>query len=148
MKALLLLFVMFVVLPLSAAAQGGSGSGRGTGGGGGQEEPRYNTATVATFEGLVSTISSHTGKRGTPRSRVTLKTNDGSVLIHIGPTAFLDFKGFHPAVGDHFVVIGSKVKEDDGSEMVIVRQITRGKTVLMMRNEEGRPLWDEKFKGR
>ncbi|MEO8683131.1 MAG: hypothetical protein ABI665_29060 [Vicinamibacterales bacterium] len=147
MKTLLIGIVMLIALPLAAAAQGGGGGGRGTGGGGGQEEPTYNKGSVSTLTGVVTALGSHLGKRGTPRSRATLKAGDASMLIHIGPTAFLDAKDFHLSVGDRVTVIGSKVKEDDGTEMVIVRQITRGTTVLMMRDEEGRPLWDDKYKG-
>ena len=148
MKELLFCLTVLVALPLCAAAQGGGGGGRGTGGGGGgQDEPTYKTATVGTFTGVVSALSSKTGKRGTSRARATVTTSDGAVLIHIGPTAFLDAKDFHLGIGDRVTVIGSRVKEDDGSELVIVRQITRGATVLMMRNEDGRPLWDEKYKG-
>jgi len=147
MNRLCLSVALLLALPVLSAAQGGGGGGRGPGGGGDQDEPRFDTSTVATYTGVVTALSSKTGKRGAPRSRLTLRTSGGDMLIHIGPTAFLDARSFHPSVGDRLTVIGSRVKEDDGTEMVIVRQITRGKTVLIMRSEDGRPLWDEKYKG-
>jgi hypothetical protein len=111
----------------------------------GQDEPRYDTSTVATFTGIVGAVSLHTGRRGNPRTRAMLKTKDGIVQIHIGPTSFLQDRQVEIAEGDSLTVIGSRVSEDSG-ELIIVRQLTRGKQVLMLRNEDGRPLWDERFK--
>jgi len=109
------------------------------------DEPRYNKATVGSFTGVVTGISTHTGRRGTPRTRATLKTKDGIVEIHVGPTSFLNEKGLYLAAGDAVAVIGSKVKENAG-ELVIVRQVTKGEQILLLRNEEGRPLWEERHK--
>lgn len=110
------------------------------------DEPRYDTNTVATFAGVVSALSSHTGRRGTPRTRATIKTNDGLTLLHIGPTSFLNEMKLRLAEGDSLTVIGSRVRDAENQELVIVRELTKGKQVLALRNTEGRPLWDERFK--
>lgn len=111
-----------------------------------QDEPRYDTRTVATFSGTVSAVGSHTGKRGNPRTRVTLKTKDGAVELHLGPTVFLEEKKLNLTAGDSITAIGSRVKQEDGSDLIIVREVTRGSQVLKLRNEEGRPLWEERHK--
>ena len=111
-----------------------------------QDEPRYDTRTVATFSGVVSAVGSHTGKRGNPRTRVTLKTKDGAVELHLGPTVFLEEKKLILKAGDAITAIGSRVLQEDRSELIIVRQVTRGSQVLPLRNEEGRPLWEERHK--
>ena len=114
-------------------------------GGAGQDEPRYDTSSVGSVTGTVTEVSTHLGQRGTARTRVLLKTKDGAVLVHVGPTSFLKDKAFELAKGDTVTVIGSKVKGDAG-DMVIVKQITRGNETLMMRDENGRRLWDDAFR--
>jgi len=111
-----------------------------------QEEPRYDTGTVASFSGTVTAVGAHIGKRGNPRTRVTIDTKAGPVELHLGPTLFLDEKKLTFAKGDSITVIGSKVKQDDGSNLVIARHVTKGVQVLELRNEEGRPLWEDRHK--
>ena len=128
---LLAIVIGFVVLPPSMQ---------------GQQEPRYDTRTVGTFSGVVSKIGSHEGKRGHARTRLSLKTKDGTVELHLGPTVFLDEKGFRFAEGDSLTAIGSRVPEEGGGELIIVRHITKGKQALALRDEEGRPLWEDRHK--
>jgi DNA polymerase III alpha subunit len=113
---------------------------------GAQQEPRYDVQTVGTFVGTVTAVGSHTGKRGNARTRVTIDTKAGPVELHLGPTVFLDEKKLTFAKGDQITVLGSRVKQDDGRELVIARQVTKGTQVLKLRNEEGRPLWEERHK--
>jgi hypothetical protein len=112
---------------------------------GNQEEPKYDRTTVGTYTGVVSAISSHTGQRGTPRARATLRMDNGTIEIHIGPTSFLDAKGMRLAVGDRIIVSGSQVKQD-GIDLVIVSQLTKGTQVLVLRDAQGRGVWGEEYK--
>jgi hypothetical protein len=111
-----------------------------------QTEPRYDPHSVETLSGVVSRIGSHTGKRGTPRTRATLKTARGPVEVHLGPTVFLEENKLRLAPGNRITVTGSRVRQDDGGELVIVREVTKGRQVLRLRNEAGRPLWEERHK--
>jgi hypothetical protein len=111
-----------------------------------QDEPTYRVESEVTIAGTVTRLSVHTGKRGTPRSRATLKTTDGTdAEIHIGPSGFVHDKGMELAVGDVVSVVGSQVIADD-APLVIVRRLSRGQQVLDLRNPAGRPLWEDRYK--
>jgi hypothetical protein len=109
------------------------------------EEPSYRRDTVRQVTGVVERVGLHTGRRGTPRSRVTVRTPEGVVEVHLGPTSFLSEKGMTPALRETIEVVGSLVTQGDG-QLVIAREIrTRGR-LLLLRDEAGRPLWEERHK--
>jgi len=86
-----------------------------------QEEPKYDTRTVGTYEGVVTAVGSHTGRRGNPRTRVTLKTKDGTIELHLGPTVFLDDKKLRLAEGDKITAIESRVRQESGGLIIVDR---------------------------
>lgn len=60
--------------------------------------------------------------------------------IHLGPAAFVKGKNFPLAKGDEIDVTGSKVAYEAGTSL-IAKEVRKGESVLVLRDEQGRPLW-------
>jgi hypothetical protein len=71
---------------------------------------------------------------------VTLKTSTESIVVHLGPAAYLKEKGFVIEAGDHLEILGSRVKVADES-VVLAREVKKGERTLTLRDGSGRPLW-------
>ena len=125
-----------VVVAAAAAATAQQRGGPGAG------MPRYDKATETTVSGTVDEVRAQqaccgSGGGGT---HLTLATPDGTFDVHVGPTRWLTSKQFSVAKGDRLDVIGSKVTIG-GQEALIARQVTRDGTSIVLRNENGFPLW-------
>jgi hypothetical protein len=128
--------LLSALLGQTASAQ----SGRATGQGG-----RYDPSTESKLSGQVSAVENvmppdRTGRQGMGGLHLTLKTSTESVVVHLGPAAFLKEKNFVVAVGDDLEILGSRVKLGDES-VLIAREIKQGERTLTLRDASGRPLW-------
>ncbi|HEX6804200.1 MAG TPA: hypothetical protein VF133_11025 [Terriglobales bacterium] len=140
--ATLIILGLFIALE-SAAQMRGRGQGRMGG-------PFYNTGTELTITGTVEEVQQVTGQMGTgqgwtcPRgwsgTHLMLKTDAGTMLVHVGPSAYLASKNFSIAKGDQLTILGSKVQYQ-ASDFLIAKEITKGDQVLTLRNSAGFPLW-------
>jgi len=127
--ALALLALM--VLPF-AYAQQAPGPGQG--------KRMYNPATETTVKGTVEAVKTVTGRHGWNGTHLTLKADDKSIDVHLGPASFLKEKGFSFAKGDQIEVTGSKV-EYSGAETIIAREVKKDGKTLVLRNAQGIPEW-------
>jgi len=147
MKKLMELMVLFIVTlalvcPVLAQPQpGGSGPGMGMGSGMG---PRiYNPQTVTTVKGQVErlqTIDMGRRGRGMTLQEVFLKTDQGSLRVHLGPAWYLEQQQAALKVGDAMEVTGSKVTLNQEPTIIAKELRVNGKTVKL-RDEQGFPLW-------
>jgi hypothetical protein len=71
---------------------------------------------------------------------VTLKTDGGSLDVHLGPTDYWKKNGFELAKGDSIEVSGSKSKVD-GTEILLAREVKKGDKAVVLRNAQGVPAW-------
>lgn len=143
-----------LVLPFTYAQQG-----RGPG----QGARLYNPANETTVKGTVEEVKSVTGRRGWSGTHLILRTEtnitdvqesiekgkvvnesikkeDGTVDVHLGPAAFLKDKGFTFAKGDKVEVTGARTSFGN-SEAVIAREVKRGSETLTLRDAQGFPKW-------
>jgi len=120
-----------LVLPF-AYAQRGPGPG--------QRTRMYNPATETTVKGTVEEVKTITGRHGWNGTHLTLKTEDKTIDVHLGPEAFLKKEGFNFAKGEQVEVTGSKT-EYAGSEAIIAREVKKDGKTLVLRNEQGIPKW-------
>ena len=119
MKNTKVAMVMVLCLALAGPAlaqtgPGGMGTGRGMGMGAGMGPRLYNPQTVTTVTGQVEKLEDLPsmgggGGRGMQYRGVTLKTGQGSLMVHLGPAWYLDEKKFTVKVGDTVEATGSKV---------------------------------------
>jgi hypothetical protein len=73
-------------------------------------------------------------------TRLFLKTDTGTVEIHLGPTAFLTEKKVTIRTGETLEVIGSRVTVGE-SQVVLARDVRKGDLEWTLRDAEGQPLW-------
>ena len=100
----------------------------------------YNPATEVTVRGTVEDVSQVTRGRSWGGTHLTLKTDQGTLDVHLGPTNFLEAKKFSVAKGDQVEVVGSKV-QIQGTDALIAREITKGDQKLTLRDAQGIPVW-------
>ncbi len=139
MKKIMGLIVILTALALvgPALAQPGPGGGMGPGGMGGR---LYNPQTVATVKGTVEKVEEVTMARGMAVRELRLKTDQGSLLVHLGPAWYLDEKKFVVKVEDTVEVTGSQVTLNN-QPALIAREVTIGGATLKLRDDQGVPVW-------
>jgi hypothetical protein len=127
--------------------------GGGPGGGRNMRGPLYDVSTETTLKGTVEEVQQLTAQtagsnqpmwgncpRGWTGTHIVLKTDEGALAVHVGPSAFLSQKNFTLAKGDKVTITGSKLQYQ-GSDFLIAKEITKGDQVLTLRDANGFPLW-------
>jgi hypothetical protein len=130
---------------LAQTGPGGMGMGSGKGMGAGMGPRLYNPQTVATVTGPVEKLEDLPsmgggGGRGMQYRGVTLKTGQGSLMVHLGPVWYLDEKKLAVKVGDTVEATGSKVTLNN-QPALIAREVKVNGTTLKLRDDQGLPLW-------
>jgi hypothetical protein len=130
-------------LAVSQAMAGPWGGWRGSGGwgmGGGYQR-MYNPATVETVPGTVESIDRIAPMKGmNPGVHVTLKTEKGTVSVHLGPEWYVERLDTKLAEGDSVEVKGSRITYD-GKPAIIAAEVKKGDAILKLRDENGIPAW-------
>ena len=102
----------------------------------------YNTGTEMTITGTVEAVTQVThGMR--PGTHLTVRTNEGSLEVLLGPADFISGKGFAFQKGDPVKVTGSKVA-GGGREALIARMVETGDKTLILRDKYGIPAWSRR----
>ncbi len=99
--------------------------------------PKNESTIAGTVEEVQEFFCPVTDDRGT---HVKLKTEDGTVMVHVAMSRFLrDHKiSFNP--GERWQVTGAKIRFE-GRQGMIARQMARGGEVYTLRDTSGKPLW-------
>jgi hypothetical protein len=119
--------VLLIILPAGAQGPGGNG----------KRAPMYNPSTEMTVTGTVEEVAHPGGWGGT---HLTLKTEKGTLDVHLGPSRFLAEKQFTFAKGDRIEVTNSKVAYA-GGDALAARVVKRGDKTLTLRDSSGIPRW-------
>jgi hypothetical protein len=135
-----LLVVATVMLAVPASAQRGPGQ-------------LYDPKSMVSVQGQVEKVETVSrqgrrggaGKSGRELQLVYLKTLQGPVVVHLGPSRFLEQQQFTPKVGDAMSVTGSKVITGKG-EVVLAAEVKSGSNTITLRDTQGIPLWSHKAK--
>jgi hypothetical protein len=106
----------------------------------------YDPATETTLKGTVEAVTQPTRGRmmGT---HLTVKAGEESCEVMLGPSKFINSKGFSFVKGDSVEIKGSKVTMD-GKEHVIAREVVKDGKTLTLRDKNGVPEWAGRGKGR
>jgi len=105
--------------------------------------PLYNPATEITVTGTVEAENKITGRQGWGGTHLQLKTESETLDVHVGPSWFLSQNKVTFAKGDQIEVTGSKVKFAN-ADALLAREITKGGQKLILRNENGFPVWSRR----
>jgi hypothetical protein len=128
----ILMMTLIVAWPQLAYCQGmGAGIGAGR---------IYNPTTETTVTGTVEQVRTISRGGGWGGTHLDLKSDSGTFDVHVGPTSFLQSKGFTFAKGDQIQVTGSKVAFEN-HDAIIAREVKKGDKVLTLRNAQGIPEW-------
>ena len=104
--------------------------------------PRYDPSTEVTLSGTVEKVEKISETQcpwcegGT---HIWIEAEGARHEVHLGPSSFLDEKGWTFEEGDPIQVTGSKVELRD-TAYIVARQVTMGEKVLTLRDERGIPL--------
>ena len=115
---------------------------------GAQSGRLYDPKNVVTIQGQVEKVEtkSRPGRRGGEEKPgrqaqiAYLKTDQGTVLVHLGPARFLEEQQFAPKVGDTMSVTGSKLTTGRG-EVILAAEVKSGGRTLTLRDAQGIPVW-------
>ena len=127
--------------PVLAQPAGGQGMGPGQGGGMGPGRgmgKMYNPQTVTTIKGTVESVGPK-GRRGQHESRI-IKTDQGSIMVHLGPTQYMNQLQIQLNPGDVVEVTGSTMAKA-GKTMLLAKEVTVNGKTFKLRDDQGLPLW-------
>jgi hypothetical protein len=96
-----------------------------------------------TITGKVSRVYTETLQDNMyPGMAVLIDTKDkGQVRVHLGPVWYLERQEFRLTPGQEVQVQGICLDEK-GKKRLIASQVTVGDSVLLLRDREGRPMWE------
>jgi hypothetical protein len=137
----MILGVSTLLLTTRAFAQGFRWRGGGGWGAGGQYGRLYDVKTVATISGEVTSVHEMTPFKGMGRGvHLMLKTDTGTISVHLGPAWYVEHQDTNIAAGDKIEVKGSRITYE-GKPTIIAAEIHKGSEVLMLRDANGIPMW-------
>ncbi len=105
----------------------------------GSTAPKYNVASEVTINGTVDEIRNVPGPL--EGIHVVLKSENETILVHLAPEKFLKELETSFNKGDELEVIGCKIKDAEGNDELLARQVTRNKNELLLRDKKGTPIW-------
>jgi hypothetical protein len=100
----------------------------------------YNLKTETTVKGTIENVQLEAGTNGGQGTHLLLKTDSGTLPVHVGPSAYIAKKQFSFSKGDEIKVLGSKVSVG-GKGTLLAREITKGGKTLVLRDAQGIPEW-------
>jgi hypothetical protein len=125
------------------AAPPAQGNPPGAGAGAPPPPPRYDKKTETTVKGPIDEVKLIDTPSGVQGTHLMIKQGKETIEVFVGPTAFLERQKFPLAKGDAVEVTGSRVTIN-GIPALLARQIRKADTILILRDETGRPVWAPK----
>jgi hypothetical protein len=96
---------------------------------------------VVQLRGEVVDVYQTSSKRGLRSGvYVLLQTNEDTLEVSLGPNWYLEEQQFSLEPDDWILVEGTRTRKGGTSSLMAYR-VTRGEQVLMLRDENGMPLW-------
>ena len=74
-------------------------------------------------------------------AHVVLRTADARILVHVAPVSFLKQFGIVLKKGDKLTIVGALMKDGEGGDTMLAREITSNELILGVRSPDGKPLW-------
>jgi len=99
--------------------------------------PKYDVANEVKIKGVVQEVREVPGEF--EGIHLLVKTDTGTVLVHVAPSDFLKEVDTAFKVGDEVQVVGAKAP--DAPDEVLAREITVGANTTTLRDNKGIPVW-------
>ncbi|WP_136515496.1 DNA-binding protein [Geomonas edaphica] len=133
-----------LALTITASAYAAPWQGwRGSGGWGmnGAYQRLYDPAKVETVTGEVVKVEVVSARKGPGNGvHLQLKTDQGTIPVHIGPAWFVERLDAKIEKGDRVEVKGARINFD-GKPAIIAAEVKKGDAVLQLRDAAGVPVW-------
>jgi hypothetical protein len=100
--------------------------------------PEYDPAAEVTITGTVEATHESKVASDHPGLHLVLKTDSGTVEVHLCPIRFLKELEFSIGIGDTLTVVGSR---PEGAPHLVARSIKKGNATLIVRDAKGEPNW-------
>ncbi len=101
----------------------------------------YDSAQQITISGKIQEVKEYQCPvTGTVSAHIELKSDSGTMEVHLAPVTFLkDYEiTLHP--GDEVKVVGAKIVVE-GKPALMAKTVAVGGTVFTFRDTNGKPLW-------
>ena len=103
---------------------------------------KYDKKTEGKFAGKVDEVMDFDCPvTQTMGNHVALKTLTSRMIVHVAPVKFMKEYGLELNKGDEIEVLGSKLKDANGDETLLAREIIKGNQRIIVRDENGKALW-------
>jgi len=100
--------------------------------------PKYDRTQEVKIKGTVEEVREVAGQwEGT---HLVVKTSTSTVLVHVGPSAFLKEMDTTFKPGDVVEVTGAKAPNTTEEE-ILAREVTVGNNTVVLRDDKGIPIW-------
>jgi uncharacterized protein YdeI (BOF family) len=101
----------------------------------------YDQANQQTVRGwVVDERDFHCPVSGTMGSHITVKTETGTIEVHLAPASFMKQYEINIRKDDNVTIIGSRIMFD-GKPALIAKSVAIGRETYNFRDPSGRPLW-------
>jgi hypothetical protein len=151
MKKIMILVAIVLVVgfaPEVPAQQGMNWKGGGGWGPDTHYHRMYNPDTVENITGEVVAIDTITPMKGMGYGvHMIVKTDKETISVHLGPSWYIENQDVRIESGDQIEVKGSRIMFDD-SPAIIAAEVKKENEVLILRDENGLPLWSGWRRGR
>ncbi|MFZ0198812.1 MAG: hypothetical protein WB523_06380 [Candidatus Sulfotelmatobacter sp.] len=105
--------------------------------------PAYTAWNEVTVQGTVEDVQEfYCPINGNEGAHMLMKTESGSIQVHLAPTRFLRDKNLSFSKGDVIQVVGSRIIYQ-GRDALIARTVIRGRQTMAFREQNGKPVWLE-----
>lgn len=133
--------VFLIVVGQSFAQRGMNWRGGGGWGPGSSYNRMFDPKTVETVSGEVVSVDRIMPAKGMSYGvHLMLKTDNGTISIHLGPAWYLENQDVRIAVKDRIEVRGSQITFQ-GKPAIIAAEVKRGHETLTLRDADGYPVW-------
>lgn len=144
MKKIGITVLVFAVTAFFCAGEAQSGPACKSGKGwdsGSKYNRLYDPDTVETVSGEVVSVQKIVPTKGMSGGlHFIMKSDKGTISVHLGPTWFLEKEGIKISPEDHVTVSGSKITFN-GEPALIAAEIRKGEKTWKLRHDNGVPLW-------
>lgn len=124
----LLLLLLVLAIPVALAQKNNANT------------PKYDLSKEINVKGWVEEVKQVPGAKDELGVLLMVKTGSETVEVRLCPESVLKEFEVSFAKGDQVEITGARLKLDD-KEIVLVRQIVRGNSTLVLRDKQGAPVW-------
>jgi len=109
----------------------------------GAQSANYVRAAEKVYSGTIKTVVSFQAPDGNVGVHFDLKTDEGRIVsVHVGPAVYIGMQNFFFFADDKVEIVGSPTTAD-GNVFITAKSIQKGSSILVLRDDAGKPKWGE-----